>query len=82
MLCDGGGRVINISMNEQTMVRRGFVPYGPAGAGVEAFSRVMAADLAGSSVTIDVLFPVGALGPGWSPMMFRPRSGLDCWTQP
>jgi NAD(P)-dependent dehydrogenase (short-subunit alcohol dehydrogenase family) len=46
MLREGGGRIVNISMNEQTMVRRGFVPYGPAGAGVEALSRVMAADLA------------------------------------
>ncbi|HEX4219943.1 MAG TPA: SDR family oxidoreductase, partial [Acidimicrobiales bacterium] len=35
MLRESGGRVVNISMNEQTMVRRGFVPYGPAGAGVE-----------------------------------------------
>jgi gluconate 5-dehydrogenase len=48
MLRQGGGRVVNISMNEQTMVRRGFVPYGPTGAGVEALSRVMAADLTGS----------------------------------
>jgi NAD(P)-dependent dehydrogenase (short-subunit alcohol dehydrogenase family) len=60
MLREGGGRVVNISMNEQTMVRRGFVPYGPAGAGVEALSRVMAADLAGSSVTVNVLLPGGA----------------------
>jgi gluconate 5-dehydrogenase len=59
MLGDGGGRVVNISMNEQTMVRRGFVPYGPAGAGVEALSRVMAADLAGSSVTVNILLPGG-----------------------
>lgn len=59
MLQDGGGRIVNISMNEQTMVRRGFVPYGPAGAGVEALSRVMAADLAGSSVTVNVLLPGG-----------------------
>jgi gluconate 5-dehydrogenase len=54
-LREGGGRVVNISMNEQTMFRRGFVPYGPAGAGVEALSRVMAADLAGSSsVTVNI----------------------------
>jgi NAD(P)-dependent dehydrogenase (short-subunit alcohol dehydrogenase family) len=59
MLCEGGGRIVNISMNEQTMVRRGFVPYGPAGAGVEALSRVMAADLAGSSVTVNILLPGG-----------------------
>jgi len=59
MLREGGGQIVNISMNEQTMVRRGFVPYGPAGAGVEALSRVMAADLAGSSVTVNILLPGG-----------------------
>jgi NAD(P)-dependent dehydrogenase (short-subunit alcohol dehydrogenase family) len=59
MLREGGGRIVNISMNEQTMVRRGFVPYGPAGAGVEALSRVMAADLAGSSVSVNILLPGG-----------------------
>src|SRR3984957_6523074 len=48
MLAAGGGRVVTISMNEQTMIRRGFVPYGPSGAGVEALSRVMAADLEGT----------------------------------
>ena len=41
------------------MIRRGFVPYGPAGAGVEALSRVMAADLAGTSVTVNLLLPGG-----------------------
>jgi gluconate 5-dehydrogenase len=59
MLREGGGRIVNISMNEQTMVRRGFVPYGPAGAGVEALSRVMAADLTGSPVTVNILLPGG-----------------------
>jgi NAD(P)-dependent dehydrogenase (short-subunit alcohol dehydrogenase family) len=59
MLREGGGRIVNISMNEQTMVRRGFVPYGPAGAGVEALSRVMAADLAGSTVSVNILLPGG-----------------------
>jgi NAD(P)-dependent dehydrogenase (short-subunit alcohol dehydrogenase family) len=59
MLREGGGRIVNISMNEQTMVRRGFVPYGPAGACVEALSRVMAADLAGSTVAVNILLPGG-----------------------
>jgi NAD(P)-dependent dehydrogenase (short-subunit alcohol dehydrogenase family) len=67
MLREGGGRVVNISMNQQTMVRRGFVPYGPAGAGVEALSRVMAADLAGSSVTVNILLPGGATRTGMVP---------------
>jgi gluconate 5-dehydrogenase len=59
MLRQGGGRVVNISMNEDTMIRRGFVPYGPAGAGVEALSRVMAADLSETSVTVNTLLPGG-----------------------
>ncbi len=67
MLRDGGGRVVNISMNEQTMVRRGFVQYGPAGAGVEALSRVMAADLAGNSVTVNILLPGGGTRTGMVP---------------
>jgi NAD(P)-dependent dehydrogenase (short-subunit alcohol dehydrogenase family) len=67
MLAAGGGRVITISMNEQTMIRRGFVPYGPAGAAVEALARVMAADLAGTPVTANVLLPGGATATGMLP---------------
>ncbi|MGZ4186529.1 MAG: SDR family NAD(P)-dependent oxidoreductase [Solirubrobacteraceae bacterium] len=67
MLADGGGRIVNISMNEQTMVRRGFVPYGPSGAAVEALSRVMEADLAGTAVTVNMLLPGGATWTGMIP---------------
>jgi NAD(P)-dependent dehydrogenase (short-subunit alcohol dehydrogenase family) len=67
MLDHGGGRIVNISMNEQTMVRGGFVPYGPAGAAVEALSRVMAADLAGTAVTVNLLLPGGATRTGMVP---------------
>jgi gluconate 5-dehydrogenase len=67
MLAAGGGRIVTISMNEQTMVRRGFVPYGPAGAGVEAMSRVMAADLEGTTVTVNILLPGGGTATGMIP---------------
>jgi gluconate 5-dehydrogenase len=67
MLAAGSGRIVNISMNTQTMARQGFVPYGPAGAGVEALSRVMAADLAGSAVTVNLLLPGGATATGMVP---------------
>ncbi|HXO08448.1 MAG TPA: SDR family oxidoreductase [Solirubrobacteraceae bacterium] len=67
MLEAGGGRVVNISMNEQTMTRRGFVPYGPSGAAVEALSRVMAADLDGTPVTVNILLPGGATETGMIP---------------
>lgn len=67
MLAAGAGRIINISMSTQTMTRKGFAPYGPAGAGVEALSRVMAADLSGSPVTVNVLLPGGATATGMIP---------------
>jgi NAD(P)-dependent dehydrogenase (short-subunit alcohol dehydrogenase family) len=78
MLTDGGGRVVTISMNEQTMVRRGFVPYGPAGAAVEALARVMAADLADTPVTANILLPGGATATGMIPddMPDQARGGL------
>jgi gluconate 5-dehydrogenase len=59
MLQQGGGRIVNISMNEETMIRRGFVPYGPAGAGVEALSRIMAADLEDTPIRVNTLLPGG-----------------------
>jgi gluconate 5-dehydrogenase len=67
MLDAGGGRIVVISMNEQTMTRRGFVPYGPAGAGVEALARVMVADLAGTPVAVNILLPGGATATGMIP---------------
>jgi len=67
LLGAGGGRVVTISMNEQTMTRRGFVPYGPSGAAVEALARVMAADLADTPVTANILLPGGATATGMIP---------------
>jgi NAD(P)-dependent dehydrogenase (short-subunit alcohol dehydrogenase family) len=67
LLAAGGGRVVNISMNHSTMNRQGFVPYGPARAGAEALSRIMAADLAGSPVTVNLLLPGGATATGMVP---------------
>ncbi len=67
MLSAGRGRVVTISMSEQTMTRRGFVPYGPAGAAVEALARVMAADLADTPVTANILLPGGATATGMVP---------------
>jgi len=67
MLSAGGGRVVTISMSEQTMIRRGFVPYGPSGAAVEALARVMAADLTDTPVTANILLPGGATATGMIP---------------
>jgi gluconate 5-dehydrogenase len=67
MLAAGGGRVVVISMNESTMTRAGFAPYGPSGAAVEALARVMAADLEGTSVRLNILLPGGPADTGMIP---------------
>jgi NAD(P)-dependent dehydrogenase (short-subunit alcohol dehydrogenase family) len=67
MLDAGGGRIVNISVSPSTMQRAGFVPYGPSRAGSEALSRIMAADLRGTGVTVNVLLPGGATATGMLP---------------
>jgi gluconate 5-dehydrogenase len=67
MLAAGRGRIVNISMNHATMTRRGFAPYGPSRAGAEALSRIMAADLDGTGVTVNLLLPGGATRTGMVP---------------
>jgi len=67
MLEAGRGRVVNISANQSTMTRAGFVPYGPSRAGAEALSRVMAGDLRETPVTVNVLLPGGATRTGMLP---------------
>ena len=67
MLQAGSGRIVNISMSESTMTRMGYVPYGPSGAAVEALSRIMAADLAQTPVTVNMLLPGGPTATGMVP---------------
>jgi gluconate 5-dehydrogenase len=67
MLAADGGRIVNISVNEATMTRAGFVPYGPSRAGTEALSRIMAADLSGTRITVNLLLPGGATRTGMVP---------------
>jgi NAD(P)-dependent dehydrogenase (short-subunit alcohol dehydrogenase family) len=60
MVALGFGKVINISTSDQTMVRKGYSPYGPTKAALEAASRIWAQDLAGTGVTVNVYLPGGA----------------------
>ena len=59
-LKQGRGRVINISTSDQTMIRRGYAPYGPSKAALEAMSRCWSQDVEGTGVTVNVLLPGGA----------------------
>jgi gluconate 5-dehydrogenase len=68
MLAAGGGRIVNISVSESTMHRAGFVPYGPSRAGSEAMSRIMAADLRNTGITVNLLLPGAATATGMLPL--------------
>jgi len=61
------GRFVNITMNHETMRRRGFVPYGPSRAGAESLSMIMAEDLAPYGITVNMLLPGGATDTGMIP---------------
>ncbi len=67
MVSIGTGKIINIGSSEATMRRKGFCPYGPSRAGSEALSHVMAADCAGTGVTVNNLAPGGATATGIVP---------------
>jgi len=60
MVARGFGKVINISTSDQTMVRKGYSPYGPSKAALEAASRVWAQELEGTGVDVNVYLPGGA----------------------
>src|SRR5208282_4970463 len=62
MIEAGWGRIVNISMNRETMRRRGFSPYGPSKAALESETIIWAQDLAGTGVTVNAL-PPGASSP-------------------
>jgi NAD(P)-dependent dehydrogenase (short-subunit alcohol dehydrogenase family) len=62
-----GMRFINVTINHETMVRRGFSPYGPSKAALEAMTQVWAQELEGSGVHINLLAPGGATATGMLP---------------
>jgi len=57
---NGKGKIVNISMNHETMKRKGFVPYGPSRAGAESLSYIMAEDLKEHHINVNMLLPGGA----------------------
>lgn len=68
MLAHGrGGSVVNVSMNYDTMKRRGFSPYGPSKAALESASVIWAQELEPHGVRLNVLLPGGATETGMIP---------------
>ena len=67
------GRIVNITTSLGTMIREGSPTYGPSKAALEAFSAIMAKDLVGTGVTVNVLVPGGVTN---TPMVPR-EAGYD-----
>src|SRR3984893_17518510 len=61
------GRIVNVTTSLGTMIRDGSPTYGPSKAALEAFSAIMAKDLAGTGVTVNVLVPGGVTNTGMVP---------------
>jgi 3-oxoacyl-[acyl-carrier protein] reductase len=59
MIARGWGRIIGISTSRTTMVRKGYAPYGPTKAALDAMTRVFAQDLEDTGVTANILLPGG-----------------------
>jgi NAD(P)-dependent dehydrogenase (short-subunit alcohol dehydrogenase family) len=59
MMRQGWGRLVNITTSLGTMINAGSPTYGPSKAALEALSAIMAKDLDGTGVTVNVLVPGG-----------------------
>lgn len=70
MLKQKFGRIINISINLETMKRIGFSPYGPSKAALESMSIIWAKELAGTGIILNILLPGGATLTGMIPPSF------------
>jgi NAD(P)-dependent dehydrogenase (short-subunit alcohol dehydrogenase family) len=73
MLKQRWGRIVNISINHETMRRAGFSPYGPSKAALESETIIWAQDLAGTGVTVNALLPGGATDTGMVPPDIPPH---------
>ena len=70
MLKQNFGRIINISINYETMKRKGFTPYGPSKAALESLSIIWAQEMENTGITLNVLLPGGATNTGMIPDSF------------
>ena len=67
------GRIVNVTTSLGTMIRSGSPTYGPSKAALEALSAIMAKDLDGSGITVNVLVPGGVTNTAMVPQ----EAGFD-----
>src|SRR5216683_1214957 len=68
MMREGWGRIVNVTTSLGTMLNAGSPTYGPSKAALEALSAIMAKDLDGTGVTVNVLVPGGITNTGMVPL--------------
>src|SRR5882724_11273970 len=73
MMRRGWGRIVNVTTSLGTMLNAGSPTYGPSKAALEALSAIMAKDLDGTGITVNVLVPGGISN---TPMI-SDQSGFD-----
>ncbi len=73
MLANRWGRIVTVTTSLGTMLRPGYLPYGPTKASAEAAAAVMAGELAGTGITVNVLVPGGTTNTDIVP----PESGAN-----
>jgi NAD(P)-dependent dehydrogenase (short-subunit alcohol dehydrogenase family) len=73
MMRQGWGRIINVTTSLGTMLNAGSPTYGPSKAALEALSAIMAKDLDGTGVTVNVLVPGGVTNTS----MISDEAGFD-----
>jgi NAD(P)-dependent dehydrogenase (short-subunit alcohol dehydrogenase family) len=72
MLKAGRGRIVNVTTSMDTMIRKGFAPYGVSKAALESCSAIWAKDLEGTGITVNVLVPGGPTNTGLVPTESSP----------
>src|SRR5215472_6111028 len=73
MMSQKWDRIVNVTTSLGTMIRGGSPTYGPSKAALEAFSAIMAKDVAGTGITVNVLVPGGVTNTGMVPL----EAGFD-----
>ena len=74
------GRIVNVTTSMDTMIRRGWTPYGPSKGALEAQSSCWAKDCEGSGITVNVLVPGGPANTSMVPAASSPDR--DSMVQP
>jgi NAD(P)-dependent dehydrogenase (short-subunit alcohol dehydrogenase family) len=72
MMRQKNGAIINVTINYETMKRKGFSPYGPSKAALESETIIWAQDLENTGITVNEILPGGVTDTGMVPSGIPP----------